>query len=245
MNVRAIPRAAVELVAELEGVKLTTYQDVVGIWTIGAGHTGPDVKPGLKITMAKAKQLLANDLLVAAKRLHGAVKAEVLEGLTEGQWSALLSFVFNLGANKSWKIWKVLNAGKLDAVPAQMRRFVNAGGHRVQGLVNRRNREAELFEADLGAVEEAPPSSVTRATPTPPTPEPVKPLAESKTFVTNAATAVAAAGAGVATVTQTIAPYAAGNEFVGKAQSVLIGIAAGLAVLGLIFAWFKHRGAKR
>jgi lysozyme len=242
---RPIPTEAVDLTARFEGLRLTAYQDIVGVLTIGYGSTGPHVTPGLKITKDRARELLKADLEVAATRLSGVVKQGVIDGLTDGQYAALLSFVFNLGANKSWTIWKVLNAGQLDAVPAQIRRFVNAGGKRVQGLVNRREAEAALFAADLHAADEVLPSSVTRSVPTPPTPEPVKPLVESKTFMTAGATAVASAAAGVAQVTQTIQPFAAQSDKVANMVATLAMIGAVLAVLTLVFAWLKHRGAQR
>ena len=47
---------------KFEGLRLTAYQDMVGVWTIGYGHTGPDVKAGLTITQQQAEQLLINDL---------------------------------------------------------------------------------------------------------------------------------------------------------------------------------------
>lgn len=242
---RPIPKEAVDLTARFEGLRLVAYRDIVGVLTIGYGSTGSHVTEGLRITKERARALLKDDLKIAANRLAGVVKQSVIDGLTDGQYAALLSFVFNLGANKSWTIWKVLNAGQLEAVPAQMRRFVNAGGKRVQGLVNRREAEAALFAADLHAVDEILPSSITRNTPTPPTPEPVKPLAESKTFLTAGATAVAAAATGVAEVSKTVAPYAAQSELVGRLVSTLAMLGAALAVATLVFAWFKHRSAKR
>ena len=51
-----------KLVKDFEGLREKAYQDSVGIWTIGYGHTGSDVKPGMMITKAKADQLLESDL---------------------------------------------------------------------------------------------------------------------------------------------------------------------------------------
>ena len=53
------------LTAQFEGCSLAAYQDQVGVWTIGYGHTGPDVKPGLTITGAQAQDLLAQDVCSA------------------------------------------------------------------------------------------------------------------------------------------------------------------------------------
>ena len=43
------------LTQQFEGCRLTAYQDQVGVWTIGYGHTGPDVTPGLTITEEQSK----------------------------------------------------------------------------------------------------------------------------------------------------------------------------------------------
>lgn len=242
---REIPAQAIEIVARFEGLRLVTYADAVGVATIGYGHTGADVTKGQRITKDRARELLVSDLQIAAGRIRGVVKAPIIAALSDGQYAALLSFVFNLGCNAKWSLWKVLNAGQFEAVPAQLRRFVNAGGKRLAGLVRRREAEAAMFAADIHAEEEVVPSSVTRSTPTPPTPEPVKPLVESKTFMTAGATAVASAAAGVAQVSQTIQPFAAQNDKVANIVATLAMVGAALAVLTLFFAWLKHRGAKR
>ena len=138
---RPIPDLAVDFVSQWEGCELSAYRDVAGVWTVGFGHTGADVIPGLRITKAQAMALLKDDLRVAAARLEARVGKEVLAALSEEQFTALLSFAFNLGANPSWTIWKVLKARKFDQVPPQLMRFVNAGGKVVSGLVNRRAAE--------------------------------------------------------------------------------------------------------
>lgn len=236
---RAIPDTAVELVLRWEGVKLVAYQDIVNVWTIGAGHTGPDVVPGLRITQAQARALLKDDLKIAATRLHARI-GDVVEELSENQYAALLSFVFNLGANPSWTIWKVLKARQFDQVPAQIIRFVNAGGKRVQGLVNRRTAEVALWNA-VEHHEEPLPSSVTRSIETPPTPIDSKPLVQSKSFMTAGATTIAAGSAAVAQVTQTLQPFSYNSELVGRVVSTLAVIGAALALATLIFVWLKKK----
>ena len=99
---RAIPQAAVDLEKEAEGLRLTAYPDPAtggAPWTIGYGHTGPDVRPGLRITNAQAEQLLQADLDTAAAVVDRAVTVE----LTDRQRGALVSFVFNVGAGRKGK----------------------------------------------------------------------------------------------------------------------------------------------
>lgn len=245
---RPIPAKAVDFVALWEGCELVGYEDVVGIPTIGYGHTGPEVVVGQKITLAKAKALLKGDLIRAATRIHGRI-GDVIDDLTQAQFTALLSFVFNLGdgdpKKTEWTIWKVLRSRQFDEVPAQLMRFVNAGGKRVRGLVNRRMAEVRLWVSD-GADEPAPPSSVTRHTPTPPTPTNSKPLRKSKSFnAQGAATASGGLTATVAVAKDTLEPYAGMSESLDKVLVVLVMLTLLLTVTGLVLTWMKKRQANR
>ena len=107
---RPIPPLAIDFVARWEGCSLVAYRDVAGVLTIGYGHTGADVAHGQTITRARARTLLRADLETAAARLEARIGGAVVEALTPAQYAALLSFVFNLGANARWTIWKVLKA---------------------------------------------------------------------------------------------------------------------------------------
>ena len=88
---------AYELIRKFEGKSNTAYQDSVGVWTIGYGHTG-DVVKGQTITDAEVERLLAADVAVAEK----VVNAQNLT-LTQNQFDALVDFVFNLGAGNFQK----------------------------------------------------------------------------------------------------------------------------------------------
>lgn len=174
---RPVPQEAIELIKEFEGCELTGYLDIVGVPTIGYGHTGPEVKAGATITELQADLYLAGDAQTAARKLAGVVKSDVLAELSDGQYGALVSFVFNLGANKSWTIWKVLNARQFEQVPVQMMRFVYAGGKKVKGLVRRRTAEVALWHSDAEDVR-----LTARVQPTPPVSIEDKPLKKSRTM---------------------------------------------------------------
>src|SRR5271165_5063255 len=88
--------AGLELTKRFEGLRLKAYQDDGGVWTIGYGHTGKDVKPRMTITEAKADDLLRSDVHTAVD----AVSRLVTVPLTQGQFDALVDFVFNLGPTK-------------------------------------------------------------------------------------------------------------------------------------------------
>lgn len=244
---RAIPARAVDFTSQWEGWVAKAYPDPAtggAPWTIGWGHTGPEVKPGLVITKVKGRALLKEDLKKAAVKIYACVKAEIIEALSEEQWSALLSFVFNLGANKSWTLWKVLNAGRFHEVPAQLMRFVNAAGRRMQGLANRRAAEVALWNS--GEVEDyVPPSSVTRSSPTPPTPTNSKPVAQSNSFMATAAGATATGAASIAAVSDSVRPFAFDSEAVGRVIAILAVLGALLTIAGAVFVWMSKRQANR
>lgn len=135
-------------IRSVEGEKLVAYRDTNGTWTIGVGHTGPDVTPGLRITPETSTKLLQSDLAHAAAVVSRAVRVT----LTEPQWAALVSFVFNVGegAFLSSTLLRVVNDGRFDQVPTQLRRWTKEtiNGRKVinKGLENRREREVALWE---------------------------------------------------------------------------------------------------
>lgn len=136
--------ACAVMIKGFEGVRLAAYRDIGGVWTIGYGHTGPDVTPGLVITLERAEELFAGDLAQA-----GIETDELLDGasVTQGQFDALTSFAFNLGAHALMgstlleKIWQGDLAGAAD----EFLRWDHVGGLVVQGLLRRRKAEREMF----------------------------------------------------------------------------------------------------
>ena len=137
-----------DLVKRFEGLRLGAYQDAAGVWTIGYGHTG-NVRPGQRIAEAQAEQLLRKDVSWAEE----AVRKNVDVPLSQGQFDALVSFTFNLGAGALQRstLLRKLNAGDHAGAQAEFGRFVHAGGHVLPGLVRRRADEAELFGNGMDA----------------------------------------------------------------------------------------------
>lgn len=87
-------QAGIDLVKLFEGCRLTSYQDQVGIWSIGYGCTHMAHGPGITISLADADALLKMDL----KEIE-AILLTRTQGipLNENQFSALVSFCFNVG----------------------------------------------------------------------------------------------------------------------------------------------------
>lgn len=120
------------LLACLEGCRLTAYQDSGGVWTIGIGHTGPDVQPGMTITVAQAHQLCAQD---QSHLLQMVADKPLLVGV------ALVSFGYNCG---SGTLAKVL-AGQ-DQI-SNPKHTTDRHGNVLPGLVARRQLEMALIAA--------------------------------------------------------------------------------------------------
>jgi len=131
-----------ELIKEFEGCKQVAYQDSVGVWTIGYGHT-KDVYEGQLAIKKSCDRFLEEDL----EEFEGYVDSYVKVPLTQNQFDALVAWTFNLGPGNLSKstMLKKLNAGDYDAVPDEMRRWNKAGGEVLNGLVRRRDAEANLF----------------------------------------------------------------------------------------------------
>jgi len=129
-----------------EGEKLTAYQDSVGVWTIGVGHTGTvDGKPvarGMTITQNKSTSLLINDLAWVESVINGNVKVP----LTQNQYDALCSLVFNIGRNAftGSTLLRLLNVNNYKGAADQLLQWKRAGSD-PSLLLPRRKRERELF----------------------------------------------------------------------------------------------------
>ena len=132
----------VELLTHFEGLKLEAYQDSVGVWTIGYGHT-KGVTPSMKITESQASNLLKTELIEYQNYINEMVKVE----LSQCEYDALVCWVYNLGPTnlRDSTLLKVLNQGDKFLVPEQIRRWNRAGGKVLKGLVRRREAEALMF----------------------------------------------------------------------------------------------------
>lgn len=145
MNLQYSRNGCQQLTERFEGCKLVAYQDIKGIWTIGWGHTGADVRPGLTITQEQAEALLLHDVQNAVNYVNHLVTF----ALTQNEFDALVDFTFNVGCGNfaSSTLLKDLNAGNLKAASDEFPRWDKASGVVVQGLLNRRIAEQEVFNS--------------------------------------------------------------------------------------------------
>lgn len=139
------------VIKHFESLSLKAYPDPASggsPWTIGWGHTGYEVKPGLVWT----ENQCVNALLADLEKFEKGVSAVVQTTLTQGQYDALVSFSFNLGLGnlQTSTLLKMVNTRDMGNAAAQFSRWNKAGGKVMKGLIRRRAAEAALFNGSPG-----------------------------------------------------------------------------------------------
>ena len=137
-----ISERGLALIKEFEGLRLKAYLDSVGVPTIGYGHTS-GVQMGDTCSPEQAEQWLKEDCTDA----EDCVNFEVSFALTQNEFDALVSFVFNLGCGNFRKstLRRKLLDGDHDGAALEFRRWDKAGGQVLDGLIRRRYAESKLF----------------------------------------------------------------------------------------------------
>lgn len=129
----------IDLIKGFEGCRLVAYKPVPTekYWTIGYGHYGPDVVPGMKITPGQAEIYLKADLAKFEK-----VVDDLGLNLNQNQHDALTSFAYNCGAGN---LKKLCEDRTLPQIADKMLAYNKAGGKVLAGLTRRREAERTLF----------------------------------------------------------------------------------------------------
>ncbi len=135
-----------ELLEHYEGLRLTAYQDSVGVWTIGYGDT-ENVHEGMTITQAEADERLNGRL---SRDFVPGVLAVLKRESSQSQFDAMVCFAYNvgIGALTSSTLLRLFNSGDIAGAADQFPRWDKAGGQSLKGLRKRRAAERALF---LGA----------------------------------------------------------------------------------------------
>ena len=135
----------ISLIKSFEGCELTAYRCSANVPTIGYGHTA-GVSDGDTCTQEEAESMLAEDLV----EFEDYVKKYVETDLQQNEFDALVAWTYNLGPKNLSEstLLKELNAGNLEEVPRQMKRWNRAGGEVLDGLIRRREAESLLFKGE-------------------------------------------------------------------------------------------------
>lgn len=134
--------AGLHVIKSFEGCRLKAYRDVVGVWTIGYGHT-EGVKEGDTLTQDEADALLPRALM----RYEDAVRQACTTAPNQNQFDALVSFAYNVGTEGMRKstVIRCHNRGDHNAAARAFALWNKAGGKVWPGLVRRRAAEAALY----------------------------------------------------------------------------------------------------
>ena len=129
----------IELIKQFEGCRLTAYKPVATeqYYTIGYGHYGPDVTPGMNISQADANEFLRRDL----GKFELYVTKTGLQ-LNQNQFDALVSFTYNCGPGN---LKRLVNGRSLSQIADALLKYNKAGGKVMKGLTRRREAERALF----------------------------------------------------------------------------------------------------
>lgn len=128
-----------DLLTQRESKRNEAYQDSKGIWTIGVGHTGPEVHEGLVWTDAQVEEALAKDLAWVESAITNTVRVPI----PQYSHDACGSFIFNIGSG-AWQSSTVLhriNAGDMDGAASAFDMW-----HIPPEIISRRNGEREQFK---------------------------------------------------------------------------------------------------
>lgn len=142
-TIEGISQRGLKLIKEFEGFSPTVYPDTGGLLTIGYGHLLKEGENFREISKCEAEILLRQDI----KDAERAIKESVKVPLTQGQYDALVSLVYNWGEGnfKKSEALEKLNAGDYLGASEEMEEVVKSGGVVLRGLVRRRAEEKKLF----------------------------------------------------------------------------------------------------
>jgi lysozyme len=229
--------AGISLIKKFEGLRLSAYPDPATKgepYTIGYGHTSragpPSVKPGMRVGTKEAEAILRDDLKVFEDGVSRLLKRDP----NPAQFDAMVSLAYNIGLGNFQKstVLRKFNAGDFSGAADAFMLFNKANGKVMQGLINRRNAERELFLIGSGNHDEEEPATSTA----PIDPEPItterKPVLQHRRVWTSIMGWLG--GGGVAT-------FASFSGFDWRTLLVLVGTVAAF----ILFFWFVYRNEIR
>lgn len=137
--------AGIKLIQSFESCKLNSYQDIKGIWTIGWGHVDYFIGPGQTITQQQADDLFQKDL----DKFNEGVTNLITANINDNQFSALVSFSFNLGLHnlKDSHLLIYTNNSQFDLASNEFPKWDHSNGIVIPGLLRRRLAEQNLFNS--------------------------------------------------------------------------------------------------
>lgn len=132
-----------DLIKRYEGLRLVAYKPIPSeiYYTIGYGHYGKDVKANMTITKAEADQLLKKDMAAIE-----VIVSDLLPGISQNAFDALVSFTYNCGSEN---LKKLVAGRSMKEISEKILLYNKAGGKVLAGLTRRRKEESELIKMDF------------------------------------------------------------------------------------------------
>lgn len=133
----------IEAIKGFEGLRLEAYKCPGGVWTIGYGHTAR-VREGQRISEEEAELMLRADL-----RVFESFVDSFFDGLTQNQFDALVSLIYNIGVGSfqhSTLCRNITDGAPIEEIEKQWLRWVHSNGKVLPGLKKRRKWEIELYK---------------------------------------------------------------------------------------------------
>lgn len=140
---RRTSKKGINLIKSFEGCRLKAYRCPAGVLTVGYGHTGIDVKANTVLTQEQADSLLLEDLIKYEKCVNE-LENDFDYDFTQNEFDALVSFTYNCGRGNLYKLTQNGTRTKTEIANA-FQLYNKANGIVLQGLVNRRKAEKDLF----------------------------------------------------------------------------------------------------
>ena len=144
-----ISKNGIAIIIQFEGFSAEAYFCPAGKKTIGYGHVilSGETFDNDKISLGEAHELLAKDIEWVEEAIHESVNVE----LTQNQYDALCSFIYNVGANAFEKstLLRLLNSSDYNSAAGQFNRWIYSNGRKLAGLASRRQAESALFSSTM------------------------------------------------------------------------------------------------
>lgn len=141
-------QAGIDLIKFYESCRQEAYLCPGKKWTIGWGHTGPEVKPGMMWSKARCDDVFKEDCDKIVRFMN--VELALPESLNDNQFSAMVSFAYNCGNDT---LEHVIDNVGIQGFPEKILEYVYAGAKGkkkvLEGLVIRRKKEAKLFKSPI------------------------------------------------------------------------------------------------
>lgn len=142
-TVSAVAALAIAVVGTWEGLRLYSYQDVIGVWTACYGET-KGIRPGMRFTKEQCDSMFIESLAEHEAGMRRCLKDP--DSIPEKSYVAFLSLTYNIGTGGfcNSSLPRLINSGNIRGACNALPLFNRAGGRVVQGLVNRRAYEQRL-----------------------------------------------------------------------------------------------------